>query len=95
MTDVDEFWNFLGSWFPDADLEGIDDDLEVVRKFLATKNHRKIQQVYSGCLEVLAMSPLPVARIEHEANRCFDTEAQCRQWLQDCCEVLRSDIARD
>jgi len=25
-NNADEFWNFLGSWFPDADLEGTSDD---------------------------------------------------------------------
>lgn len=29
-SNLDEFWNFLGSWFPDADLEDVDDGEQVV-----------------------------------------------------------------
>ena len=85
---TDEFWNFLGSWFPDADLEGVLDDQQVVRNFLATKNARKIEQVRSGCAEVLVMPKLPMDRIIDKANRHFETEDQCRDWLQMCYSTL-------
>ena len=40
----ENLWNFLGSWFPDSDLEGFDDD-QVVRNFLATSNQMEINRV--------------------------------------------------
>jgi hypothetical protein len=87
-NNADEFWNFLGSWFPDADLEGTSDDQQVVRNFLDTKNARKIEQVCCGCDEILAMSKLPMDRIMNEANRHFDTEEECLQWLLMCRSIL-------
>ena len=85
---TDEFWNFLGSWFPDADLENVPDDQQVVRNFLGTKNARKIEQVRSGCDEILAVPKLPMERIMAEANRHFDTEEECRVWLLMCRSTL-------
>jgi hypothetical protein len=85
---TDEFWNFIGSWFPDADLEGVSDDQHVVRNFLDTKNARKIEQVRCGCDEMLALPKLPMDRIMAEANRHFETETQCREWLLMCQSTL-------
>lgn len=88
FNNTDEFWNFLGTWFPDADLEGVVDDEQVVRNFLATKNARKIERVRCGCAEILAMPELPMDRIMDEANRHFDTKEQCRDWLLMCHSTL-------
>lgn len=88
MSNVDEFWNFLGSWFPDSDLEGVESDDEVVFNFLRTRNTPKIEQVYLGGQEVLAMQELPVQRISEEANRYFATDSECREWLQRCLSIL-------
>ena len=85
---TDEFWNFLGSWFPDADLESVSDDQQVVRNFVKTGNVRKIEQVRSGFDEILAMPELPMDRVMDEANRHFDSESQCRQWLLMCYSVF-------
>jgi hypothetical protein len=93
MTNLEEFWNFVGAWFPDADLEGVDDDEQVVRNFVATKNHGRIEQVYLGCREVLAMDPLPVDRITDDANRYFENEMECREWLNKCLAILADAVA--
>jgi len=85
---TDEFWNFLGSWFPDSDLEGVPDDEQVIRNFVNTKNATKILQVRFGYDEILAMPKLPMERIMNEANRDFDTEEECRAWLLLCRSTL-------
>jgi hypothetical protein len=91
MSNVDEFWNFLGAWFPDSDLEGVESDDEVVLNFLRTENASKIKQVYLGGQEVLAMKDLPVQHISEEANRYFETASECREWLQRCLSILSQE----
>jgi hypothetical protein len=88
MANSDEFWNFLGAWFPDADLEGVEDDAQVVRNFIDTGNHVKIHAVVVGLRDVLNSNPLPVERISDEANRYFENEGECRDWLQMCLTVF-------
>ena len=88
MANNDEFWNFLGSWFPDADFEGVEDDAQVVRNFIAVGDHEEIHAVVVGLREVLNSNPLPVERISDEANRYFENEGECRDWLQKCLTVF-------
>ena len=88
MDEYEEFWNFLGSWFPDADIEGVDSDEEVVRNFLATGNTEKINTVRTQCGQVMAMDALPIEKITTEANRYFSDERECRAWLKEIASVL-------
>jgi hypothetical protein len=89
-----EFWNFVGSWFPDADLEGVLDDRQVVRNFISTKNTPKVEAVLQGLREVLDMEPLPVQRVSQEANRHFESESDCRTWLHGVLAVLTEDSSQ-
>jgi hypothetical protein len=92
MAEIDEFWNFLGAWFPDADLEGTDDDIEVVHNFLKTGNTREIAYVLAGCEQVLSMNPLPTKRISDEANRYFANESDCKSWLEQLRKALTHPV---
>lgn len=73
--------NFFGSWFPDADLEGLEDH-EVVANFLRTPNKSEHDMVRTE-LDNLLTEPgaLPFDDIGKEANRYFKTEEECRLWL--------------
>ncbi len=82
MDEYEEFWNFLGSWFPDADIEGVPSDEQVVRNFLATGNSERINTVRTQCKQVIAMDVLPIEKIMAEANRYFEGERECRAWLK-------------
>jgi len=82
--------NFLGSWFPDADLEGLDDS-EVILEFLRTPNKEEHESVYLELESLLgAPGPMPWKEVGEEANRHFEGEAECRQWLRDRLVELRS-----
>jgi hypothetical protein len=91
MKEYANFWNFLGSWFPDADLEGIDDDQQVVRNYVAINDHRDIALVRQQCTKVLKLSELPVEHISSQANRYFESESECRAWLTMVCGALHED----
>jgi len=79
--------NFLGSWFPDADLEGLTDN-EVTRKFMSVVSTAELEKVRSQCRSLLSLSSLPVQEIIAESNRHFVTEEDCREWLTDVCRTL-------
>jgi hypothetical protein len=89
-----EFWNFVGSWFPDADLEGVLDDRQVVRNFINTKNTPKVEAVLQGIQEVLVMEPFPVQRVSQEVNRHFESEHDCRTWLQAVLTALEENSSK-
>lgn len=81
MSTGNEFWNFLGSWFPDADLEGRNDE-EVMKDFVSHGNHSLMALIATQLDQLLQQEHLPIKRIENEANRCFSSDNECRSWLQ-------------
>jgi len=82
--------NFLGAWFPDADLEDME-DREVVTKFLRTPNREEHNAVRSELEKLLNESePLPCDDVGQEANRYFESENDCRSWLSMVREELGS-----
>jgi hypothetical protein len=83
-----ELWNFLGSWFPDADLEGFDDDAGVVRRFVEVGNKAEIEVARRQLDELLRSDSIPFDRVAEEANRHFDTTQECRQWLETVAQYL-------
>jgi hypothetical protein len=90
---LEEFWNFLASWFPDADLEGFDNDEDVVQSFIDTGNAATVSAVYGGCRQVLRSQVLPWERISEEANRFFESETECRSWLTTLTQVLAKEMS--
>lgn len=76
-----KFANFLGAWFPDADLEGLDDK-DVIANFLQTPNLDEHNVVRAELKKLLNESELlPYDDISQEANRYFESEDECRAWL--------------
>lgn len=73
--------NFLGAWFPDADLEALD-DRQVIAKFLRTPDQYEHNAVRGELVKLLDESaPLPWDDVGREANRHFESEEECRSWL--------------
>jgi hypothetical protein len=83
--------NFLGAWFPDADIEGLGDK-EVVESFLNTPNKQEHGAVRHELAELLRLVDLPVETISKEANRHFESDAECRRWLEQVAEWLGGKI---
>ena len=80
--------NFLGAWFPDADLEGMT-DIEATSAFLRSESlqvKNAVRQELAGILKTRV--PLPFDEIAQEANRYFKSEAACRDWLTMLNDVL-------
>lgn len=73
--------NFFSSWFPDADLDGLEDQ-DVVAEFLRTPNVDEHNAVRAELERLLNQSEtLPCEDIGKEANRFFESEDDCRSWL--------------
>ena len=73
--------NFLGTWFPDADLESLNDQ-DVIANFLQTPNLDEHNAVRSELKKLLNKNDsLPYDDIGQEANRYFESEDDCRSWL--------------
>lgn len=79
-SERETLWNFLGSWFPDADLEGYS-DAEVVQNFLDVGNTPELTKVREQLMQLLNDIDLPIDRVSKEANRYFKSETECRAWL--------------
>lgn len=72
--------NFLGAWFPDADLENLE-DREVIAHFLQTPNKDEHNAVRGELEKLLNDSePLSCDDVGQEANH-FENEKECRLWL--------------
>lgn len=78
---------FFSAWYPDADLEGLD-DREVVKAYLKTVSDQERSNSILECEQLLLMSPLPLKEIADQAWRLFPNEAECRAWL----EIVLSEL---
>ncbi|MEM6505610.1 MAG: contact-dependent growth inhibition system immunity protein [Planctomycetota bacterium] len=87
-TEFRQFWSFIGAWFPDSDLEGMESDEQVVLSFIAVGDTGLIQQVRDQCEQILQLQELPVEEIMDEANRYFENESECRSWLKRVYDTL-------
>jgi len=74
--------NFLGAWFPDADLEGLTDS-DVVTAFLAVSDRRTVEEILEELQGALADMPLFWEDVANEANRAFDNSESAASWLRE------------
>lgn len=72
--------NFLGAWFPDADLEGRTDE-EVCRAYLQTVSAPQLEAVVVQAGHLLADGSASWEDVGREANRSFRDADEARQWL--------------
>lgn len=81
--------NFLGSEFPDADLEGLSDE-EVVKRYAYRVSLKLLSQVIEEGKALLAAKAFPDEEIGYEANRYFSCPEAARQWLAGILQIFES-----
>ena len=84
-----ELANFLGSEFPDADLEGLSDE-EVVKRYAFRASPKMRSRVIEKGKALLAEKVFPREEISYEANRYFSDSEDARQWLTMIIQILES-----
>ncbi len=84
-----ELANFLGSWFPDADLEGLSDG-EIVVQFVRVASAAEVSVVREQLDALLTSGEFDLDEIGNEANRYFRSRAECEAWLQELHSGLAS-----
>lgn len=83
--EYETFKNMLAGSFADSDLMGYDDDKEIVQKEIledSIENPASIERLIKEIKEILALKELPFKVIEEIVGRYFETESDCRNWLQ-------------
>lgn len=85
-------WNFLGCWFPDADLENLTDE-EVVTDFLNVRDKEMEMQVLKEMKSLLIEDNFPCDEISDQANRYFESEEECRSWLEEIHYFLKRGLS--
>ncbi len=85
--------NFLGTWFPDADLEG-KSDTEVARQFAESVRPEERKAAIKQGKDLLNSAPFPWKEISRESNRCFANAEEAKHWLSAVLEVVESPEAR-
>lgn len=88
--DYPKLSNFLGSWFPDADLEEMSDE-EVARKFKSISNAVERDAVLEEGERLLRQTALPLEEVEDEANRSFEDEDDARRWLSSVLSIIAGE----
>lgn len=73
-----ELCGFLNAWFIDSD----EDDKAIVDEFTGSESVKNIVAVIREMKLCLAMIPFPGFEIGEEANRCFDSEEDAKEWLE-------------
>ena len=84
--------NFLGCWFPDADLEGATDG-EVVATFVQVSSRREVEACVAEGERLLKCAEFPYREVAKEANRHFGDEEDGRRWFTGIMGLLKEGIA--
>lgn len=84
--------NFLGSWFPDADLERRS-DAEVVQEFTRVTSISELGLVLRQLEDLLASGSFDPEDVSQEANRYFGDRAECEEWLNEIRRRLSEGLA--
>ncbi len=88
-TDYERLFNFLGSWFPDMDLEGVTEE-DIVMEYKKTVPSSEIQKMIVEAEEVLDEIEDYWKKIEYETNLYFETPEQAATWLKKIIDLLKS-----
>jgi hypothetical protein len=83
-----ELFDFLDAWFPDADLEGLS-DTEVAHRYLTVESPETKAKTIQQITDLLNEPVLPCAELGLAANRCFNSESEWREWLNELARNLR------
>lgn len=79
--------NFLGSWFPDADLDEMD-DLDVVARFRSVSSDSQIQAIRAELAVALGDVNRYWIDVGREANRYFENPLEAEEWLRGLVRAL-------
>jgi hypothetical protein len=83
-------WVFLAGWFPEADLEDLD-DAGVVSEFLRRHDPPQVQAVISELERLLVSSQYSPQEVGDAANRYFETPKDAELWLRTILRYLKRD----
>jgi hypothetical protein len=76
-----KLFEFFAAWFPDADLEGLNDQ-EITDKFVTTISNDERVRIAKQCRELMLLPAIPLGVIARAAWRTFEDQATCREWLE-------------
>lgn len=80
--------NFLGAWFPDADLEG-KADLDVVGDFASKTAHDQVLVIVDQATEVCKAMEVYWRDVSRESNRIFGSSSEASAWLAGIVDELK------
>lgn len=89
-VDYPELANFLGAWFPDADLEGRT-DTEAAIQFKRTATLSELNSAIKQGKRLLNEENFPWEAISVEANRCFTNAKEAKRWLGLIIAILEAE----
>ena len=90
-NDYPKLANFLGSWFPDSDLEGLSDE-EIVNDFVKKSRRKYVYDVLAEFESLLRLETIPHDDIGKEANLYFDGEEDCLKWIKEIELYLKESL---
>jgi hypothetical protein len=87
-TNYERLFNFLGSWFPDMELEGETEE-SITREYKESVSSEEVQAMIFEAEAVLNEIEKHWKRIEHETNLYFEGSRQAYIWLKRIVEYLK------
>jgi hypothetical protein len=85
--------NFLGAWFPEADLDGSSDE-QVAKEFAGTVSAIELAKTIEEGRLLLGEVELPLAMLSRESNRRFPGPEAAREWLRRLIHILEAEAVR-
>jgi len=89
-TKYERLFNFLGSWFPDMDLEGISEK-DIVEEYKKSVSKGEIQAMIFEAKGVLNEIEKYWRKMEHETNLYFENPDEAFLWLKLIVKLLEKN----
>ena len=87
----EKLFNFLGSWFPDMDFEGLTDE-EVVKEYKKTIGSIELNDVITEGQDVGKKIDDYWKIISKETNLYFNDPNEALLWLKSIIKLLKKDL---
>ncbi|MDC9615452.1 hypothetical protein ABLB69_11055 [Xenorhabdus khoisanae] len=75
-------YNFIGSWFPDADFEDLTDK-EIVLSFKGVSSKQTIEDCLNEIFLLIKEENFPLDEIRKSTNIYFEDKNDCITWLME------------
>ena len=85
--------NFIGSWFPDYDVDDLSDE-EVVTKFVEQSAETNVKQILNELEVLLQQTDIPYDEVGKEANLYFSASEDCSYWLRGIQPMIKEKLNR-